>query len=263
MASFSLLYRVFFDRSLAEKILVRTKGSCFSVLAKLAFTASFFWALGAYFAVRPLTIDTLAPILNQNSEIRFEAGKITKPENYEYSYISPEKDFFFVFNTTEDLPSFENLPAKGMYLSQTKLFLIGGHFAGSIPLAQLFERYGNFSVSNTPSAHKMLEGFVAYLHRTFPVLVFAVLGAMFSATFCLCAFFFSVMSFFMTPFFRLDMPFDMRLRLGTISFLPFAVLNSVAMLAGIGLTFMIATVVTGVYMFCFLTEYARLTPVTD
>ncbi len=263
MNSFALLYRVFFDRSLAEKILVQTKGSCFSVLAKLAFIASFFWALGAYFTVSPLTVDILDPILSQNQEIRVNNGIVTKPENYEYSYISPDKDFFFIFNTTQSELSLNDLPPKGIYISKDRLFLIGGHFAGSVPLSKFLDRYGDFSVTNTPEAHKILEGFISYLHRTFPVLVFVILGTMFSAAFCLCAFFFSVMSFFMTPFFRLDMPFDMRLRLGTISFLPFAVLNSVAMLAGIGLTFMIATIVTGVYMFCFLTEYARLSPVTD
>ncbi len=257
MGSFSLLYRVFYDQTLAQKVVSDGKGAGFGPLFRLAFLASLFWALGMYMAVRPLTADILLPILEQNEEIRFEGGRITKPEGYEYVYVSPEKDFFFIFDTTQKPLSFKDLPPKGIYVTQDRLLMAGGRYAGSVPLAGMLERYGDFSVTDGERVRGQLSRLITYLHRSFPVAVFAVLGAMFSTVFCLCAFFFAVLSFFITPFFRLDMPFDMRLRLGALSFLPFAVINSVALFLGMNLTFMTASIVTVIYMFCFLTEYSR------
>ena len=179
------------------------------------------------------------------------------PEGYEYVYVSPEKDFFFIFDTTQKPLSFKDLPPKGIYVTQDRLLMAGGRYAGSVPLAGMLERYGDFSVTDGERVRGQLSRLITYLHRSFPVAVFAVLGAMFSTVFCLCAFFFAVLSFFITPFFRLDMPFDMRLRLGALSFLPFAVINSVALFLGMNLTFMTASIVTVIYMFCFLTEYSR------
>lgn len=257
MGKVSLLYRVFYDRTLAEKAVLNGKGAGFGILFRLAFIASLFWAAGTYMTVRPLTVGVLSPILEQNEEIRFKGGKITKPAGYEYVYVSPEKDFFFIFDTTQKPLSFKDLPPKGIYVTQDSLIAAGGRFAGSIPLSGLLERYGDFSITDGEAARVQLSRLVTYLHRSFPAAVFFVLGVMFSAAFCFCALFFAVLSFFITPFFRLDMPFDTRLRLGSLSFLPFAVLNSAALFLGIGLTFMTASIITVIYMFCFLTEYSR------
>ncbi len=148
MGSFSLLYRVFYDQTLAQKVVSDGKGAGFGPLFRLAFLASLFWALGMYMAVRPLTADILLPILEQNEEIRFEGGRITKPEGYEYVYVSPEKDFFFIFDTTQKPLSFKDLPPKGIYVTQDRLFRNGRRTGAraTVPFdyvfAQIFSRSG-------------------------------------------------------------------------------------------------------------------------
>lgn len=260
--SVPVFIRVFYDRTLAESFIAKGRGTGVGVLFNLALVYAAVLALAVYWLVKPLSVEIFQPVLEENETFTIENGHITAPEGYQYAYISPDKSFFFIFDTRGEPLSLKELPSAGFILTKDGFVSVFHRSVSFFPLRKLASPYRSVVLKSKDLAEK-LPFLIASLQKTTPPLFFIISAGGYVLLFLFYTLLFSLVSFLMTLSFQVSMPYKVRLRLTSLSFLPFAVLNGVAQLAGIFLSFGVASIVTLVYMFCFVTEYSRATAGTS
>lgn len=259
MQAFSLLYRVFYDRMLGPGYVRNGKGFGLKPLVVLSVFIAFLVALKVFFLFSMITPETIARISSQMPEIVVQNGVITSPKDYMYTYVSPEEDVFFVFDTANALPNLNGLPSKGVYITSRSLYSINEKDTRLVPLDRLF-RGGNF-ILNQENMQKTLESLFVYFRNFSPIVVFFLFipGVFFMYLLVLC--FYTAVSFLMTLLAKTDMPFENRLRLAALSLMPVSILNALASVAGLHIRLGYSGIlITLIYMYCFFRESEAFQP---
>lgn len=253
MQAFSLLYRVFYDKTLGVGYVRNGKGFGLKPLAVLSVFIAFLVFLKVFFLFSMITPETIARISSQMPQIVVQNGIITSPENYTYTYIAPKEDVFFVFDTTGDVPKLNGLPSKGIYITARALYSVNEKDSRYIPLEKLL-RSGNF-VLNQENMHQTMESLFSYFRNISLALTFFLVipGVFFMYLLVLC--FYTALSYLMTMFLKTDMPFENRLRLAALSLMPVYILNALAFVFGLHVRLGTGGVlITLIYMYCFFRE---------
>lgn len=253
MQAFSLLYRVFYDRTLGFSYVRNGKGFGLKPLVVLSVFISFLVSAKVFFLFSMITPETIARISAQMPEIVVQNGIITSPKDYMYTYIAPKEDVFFVFDTTRDLPDLKELPSKGVYITARSLYSVNEKDSRPLPLDKLF-RGGNF-VLNQDNMHKTMESLFGYFRNFSPAIVFFLFipGIFFMYLLVMC--FYAGVSYLMTLLLKTNMPFENRLRLAALSLMPVYILNALASVGGLHIRLGYSGIlITLIYMYCFFRE---------
>ena len=254
---FSFLYRVFYDRTLFPLYVKAGKGYglkpliILAVFTALCLTGRVFWLFCSF---SPQLMDDF---VSQVSEIVFEKGVITVPDDYRYTYVSKSGNFFFVFDTTDSLVNVKGLPAIGLYITKDALVTVRRSDLRRIPFVNILRKV-DFTLSRENLRQAVQEA--VSLSRTFiPLIVFVVYFPFFFSAFFFMACVYFLLSFVMTQIVKVRLPWEERLRLTALSVLPAGIINGMGILLNTRVPFEpFSTAIVLIYMYCFLKDGQRM-----
>ena len=254
METSSLLYRVFYDRTLAETYVRGGRGSGLKLFFLLAVFASVLTAAQVYFMASSFLRASSEVLASHLPDIEVHQGQIVAPENFVQSYVSRNDGVFIILDTTGEPFSGVGLPSRGIFISRDSFSFINRGEVSRVPLEKILGR-SDFTM-NEANKERIVVGFFEHFKRIAPLFVFLLLLPSLFLTYVLTAFAVMLLSYLLTTLFEQEFSFESRMRLSVLSLLPMLVLNVAARFLGLRIVvgLGLGALITFVYMFCLLKE---------
>lgn len=258
MNAVSLLYRSFYDTTLADVYIKKGKGVGMLALLAVSVFVAFLTALKVYFIIAAISYESVAAAATHIPDIEIAGGKIVAPSDYEQVYISPDETIFVKLDTTGQPVSLYGLPRTGIYISTDSIISVNPLRMNSVPLEQVLgtkQMLLDQEKLKTASAQ-----FLTYLRRLAPLFVFVFHIPNLFFTYLVVTGFILIFSFLVTSFFPMAFSFEERMRLTVLSSLPIFILSALSRFLELRIFIggTLGALIVLVYMYSYIREMGRL-----
>lgn len=252
---FSFLYRVFYDRTLFSFYVKNGKGYGIKLLFILTLFIAFCLSAHLFWVFTLVSSRFVNEFVAQLPEIVVRNGVIVSPDNYHYSYISENRQIFFVFDTTGQPVNLKNLPSTGIYVTADALLTVRRNEWRRLPFVKILNKTD--ITLNRENLRMAINEARTMSKLVAPPVVFVLCMPGIFGAYLFMSLFFLGISFIITQALKIRLDWKERARLTALSLMPAGVINGMGILLDVGARVeRLGIVIIIVYMYCFLKDGA-------
>jgi hypothetical protein len=247
----ALLYRSFYDRSLARIYVREGHGIGLTVLFVLSLLIAVVYAVRTVFYVAAVTPETFTQITANLPEIHIQNGEIVAPKNF-FQRIQVGDDVHVTLDTTNNPSLIKDASPNEIYISNDAVQFIKGQKVELMPLKQLLGK--DNVVITQENVNEFLNDAADESAIILPSFVFLLAVPVMFLKYVVLTYFMALFSYIVTFFSGPEMPFEERMRLAVLAVLPAFVFNLVigAVLGQYFLGFGLGVLISLFYLFFYL-----------